>query len=118
MCKERTRSTGQSEGVAVNAVAVEIAAVFFAVIVVAVVAFILHSRMLRRAVLRRRTEMRAQWSGVAAPAPALAEQRPSVWLRLASVHKPWLAAEREGAAPRTAARVTTQRHIAETLAAR
>jgi hypothetical protein len=98
MCKERTRSTGQSEGVAVNAVAVEIAAVFFAVIVVAVVAFILHSRMLRRAVLRRRTEMRAQWSGVAAPAPTLAEQRPSVWLRLASVHKPWLAAEREGAA--------------------
>jgi hypothetical protein len=102
----------------VNAVAVEIAAVFFAMIVVAMVAFILHTRLLRRAVLRRRTEMRAQWSGVAAPAPALAEQRPSVWLRLASVRKPGPAAEREGAAPRTAARVTTQRHTAETFVAR
>ena len=101
-----------------NAVAVEIAAVFFAMIVVAMVAFILHTRLLRRAVLRRRTEMRAQWSGVAAPAPALAEQRPSVWLRQASVHGPWLTAEREGAAPRTAARVTTQRHTAETFVAR
>ena len=71
-----------------DAVAVEIAAVFFAMIMVAVVAFILHSRLLQRAVLRRRAEMRAQWSGVAAPAPALAEQRPSVWLRLAPVHEP------------------------------
>jgi hypothetical protein len=102
----------------VNAVAVEIAAVFFAMIVVAMVAFILHTRLLRRAVLRRRTEMRAQWSGVAAPAPALAEQRPSVWLRLASVRKPGPAAEREGTAPRTAARATTQRHAAETFVAR
>lgn len=101
-----------------NAVAVEIAAVFFAMIVVAMVAFILHTRLLRRAVLRRKAEMRVQWSGGAAPAPVLAEQRPSVWLRLASVRKPWPAAEREGAAPRTAARVTTQRHTAETFAAR
>ena len=101
-----------------NAVAVEIAAAFVAMIMVAVVAFMLHTKLLRRAILRRRAEMRAQWSGVAAPAPALAEQRPSVWLRLASVRKPGPAAEREGAAPRTSARATTHRHTAETFAAR